>query len=117
MKVFRTCLFFASCLSIISCSHLSEKIREIPIYSTKSRVLDKLGTPFQVTRKTGLDYWLYKIKKQKKTYLKPLIFRKGYLVKKGKEVSFPSPILVLEAAENLEEYKKAVKIYKTRKRR
>ena len=99
-------------LIILGCQHLDEKIIQIPLYSSKSDVLDRLGPPFQIKRKSGLDYWIYKIKNNKKNYIKTLIFAKNHLVKKGKKQTYPSPLLILEGVENLEDYKKAREIYK-----
>ncbi len=105
-------------LFFTSCTHLSEKIDEIPYYTSKSDVLDKLGRPFQIKRMRGLDFWIYKFKRGGREYVRAVIFKEGHFLKSKKKKPYPDPKILLDESENFEEYKKAIKfIKKNRKKR
>lgn len=92
-----------------SCTHLNEKINKLSYHQSKSKVLDALGRPFKVQRKKGLDLWIYKIKKKDKEYTRTLVFKDGFLLKVKRLKPYPDPHNLLEEAENLDQYKKAIK--------
>ncbi len=108
-------LFFL--LSIINCTHLHEKINNLPYNTSKSDVLDDLGRPFQIKRMRGFDYWIYKFKLNGQEYTKAILFKEGYFLKSTKKQPYPNPENLLEAAENFEEYKEAVKLIKKNRRK
>ena len=95
-----------------SCTHLNTKINKLPFHTDKSKVLYKLGSPFKIHRKKGLDYWTYKLKINGRQYTRDLIFKEGHSIKKGKLKPYPDPTILLEEAENFQEYEEAVKHYK-----
>ena len=75
-------IFF--CLSGLSaCIHVSEKIHEMPIRSSKSSILKTLGQPFKIQRKDGRDYWVYKFIIDGRHYTQALILKDGMLYRKG----------------------------------
>ena len=107
---------FLLLLTCFSCTHLNEKITKLPFHSSKSKALDTLGSPFQIKRKKGLDYWIYKFKLNKKSYTRSIIFKKGYSIRKNSLQRYPKPTLILDGVENFEDYKQAIKQFQQQKK-
>ena len=105
-------LFLTHCTHI----HLNKKITRLPYHTAKFDVLDQLGSPFKIERKHGLDYWIYKFKVGKKEYIRKVVLKDGQVIRKGKPVRYPTPRLVLDGVENLEEYEEAVKQFQKEKK-
>lgn len=97
---------------LLGCTHLDEKINRLPYYTSKSKVIDQLGSPFKIKRIRGLDHWIYKFKRKGKEYTKTVIFKEGHFLKSGKNTPYPDRFLLLEESENLEEYKEAIDFIK-----
>lgn len=73
-------IVFFICLS--SCTHISQKIHQLPVRVSKSFVLKKLGKPFKVQRKNGQDRWIYKYIIEGRHYTQVVIFKDGKYYKK-----------------------------------
>lgn len=112
MLILKSILLIVVSLFAVSCTHLNKKINRLPYHSSKSNTLDKLGRPFKIERKQGLDYWIYKFKINNREYTKAIIFKDGFSLKKSKRSPYPDPRRLIEEAENFKEYKEAVKHYK-----
>ena len=67
-----------------ACLHIDQKIHNLPIRSSKSKILKTLGQPFKVQRKEGKDHWIYKFVIDGKHYTKALIIKEGMLYKKDR---------------------------------
>ena len=106
------CLFLTHCAHI----HLNKKITRLPYHTEKFDVLDQLGSPFKIERKQGLDFWIYKFKVGKKEYIRKIVLKDGQVIRKGKPVRYPTPRLVLDGVENLEEYEEAVEQFQKEKK-
>ena len=75
----------ALCLGVLSaCVHISDTIHDMPIRSSKSKILKTLGQPFKIQRKGGRDYWIYKFVIDGRHYTQALIIKDGMLYRKGK---------------------------------
>ena len=109
-------LFFFLCVLVVGCTHLNEKINDLPYHTSKTNALDILGPPLQIKRIRGLDYWIYKFKLNGNAYIKPVIFKEGYFLKSGKKKPYPNPEDLLEESENFDEYRKAIKFIKKNRR-
>ena len=77
-------LFFICLIFLTACFHIDRKIRDLPIKSSKSKILKVLGQPFKIQRKEGNDYWMYKLVIDGRHYTRVLIFKEGMLYKKEK---------------------------------
>lgn len=110
--------FLVVVLVLTHCTHihLNKKITRLPYQTAKFDVMDQLGTPYKIERKHGLDYWIYKFKVGRKVYVRTVILKDGYVVRKGKPIRYPTPQLVLDGVENLEEYEEAVEQYQKQRK-
>ena len=106
---------FSACLTHCVSVHPNKKITAIPFQSSKFDTMRKLGSPFQIKRKHGLDYWIYKFKAGKKEYIRQVIFKDGRLIRKGKPSPWPVPVLILDGVKDIEEYEQAVEQYREQK--
>ena len=102
---------------ILGCSHLNQKIDHLSFHTSKSEVLDILGRPFKIERKTGLDYWIYKFKIKDMEYTRALVFKEGHFLRANSIQPYPSHEILLEEVENLDQYRKALKEIKERRRK
>ena len=107
---------FLAALFLTHCTHLNTKITSLPYNSSKFEVIDKLGSPFQIKRRHGLDYWVYKFKVGEKEYTRQVIFKDGSVIRKGKPARYPTPQLILDGVKNLDDYEEAVKQFQKQKK-
>ena len=70
--------------SLQACVHINQKIHDLPIRSSKSKVLKTLGYPYKISRKDGKDYWTYKFIIEGKHYTRDVIIKDGILYRKSK---------------------------------
>ena len=110
-------LLVSAVLLLTCCTHihLNKRITRLPYQSEKFDAMNLLGKPFQVKRKYGLDYWIYKFKVEDGEYIRQIVFKEGRLIRKGKPVPYPAPRLVLDGVENLTEYEEAVEQFQQQK--
>ena len=97
-------------------THLNKKITRLPYQTAKFDVMDQLGSPYKIERKYGLDYWVYKFKVGNKEYIRKVILKAGYVIRKGKPIRYPTPKLVLDGVENLDEYEEAVEQFQKQRK-
>lgn len=65
-----------------ACAHLDQRIHNLPLKSSRSKVLKTLGRPHVVQRKEGYDYWTYKFEIEGRHYTRTIVIRDGMLYKK-----------------------------------
>ena len=110
--------FLVSTVFFLTCcihTHLNKRITRLPYQSEKFDAMNLLGKPFQVKRKYGLDYWIYKFKVEDREYIRQIVFKEGRLIRKGKPIPHPAPRLILDGVENLAEYEEAVEQFQKQK--
>ena len=108
---------FLVVLFLINCTHLNTKITRLPYNSSKFDTMDKLGSPFQIKRRHGLDYWIYKFKVGEKEYTRKIVFKDGRMIRKGNPARYPKPQLILDGVKNLKEYGEAVEQFQKQKKK
>ena len=69
---------------LTGCTHINEKIDNLPYRATKIKINKMLGKPYQIRRIDGMDYWVYKFTIEGKHYTRTIVMRKGILYKTGK---------------------------------
>ena len=80
----KTVFIFTLLISLQACSHINQKIHNLPIRSSKSKILKKLGEPYTINRKLGKDYWTYKFIIDGRHYTRDIIIKDGILYRKSK---------------------------------
>lgn len=76
-------LFLIGVLILLSsCIHINQRIHNLAIRSSKSKVLKTLGRPFKIQRKGGRTYWTYKFVIEGRHYTRNVILEDGMLYKK-----------------------------------
>ena len=71
-------------INLQACSHLNQEILDLPIRSSKAKILKTLGQPYKINRKLGKDYWTYRFIIEGKHYTRDLIIKDGILYRKTK---------------------------------
>ena len=71
-------------INLQACSHLNQEILDLPIRSSKAKVLKTLGQPYKINRKFGKDYWTYRFIIEGRHYTRDLIIKDGILYRKTK---------------------------------
>ena len=110
-------LLISAVLLLTGCAHvhINKRITRLPYQAEKFDAMNLVGKPFQIKRKYGLDYWIYKFKVADREYIRQIVFKDGRLIRKGKPLPYPTPQLVLDGVENLMEYEEAVKQFQKQK--
>lgn len=80
-------LFFL--LTFTSCYTLNQKLDNLRVQSSKSKVIVKLGEPYKITRKNGKDHWSYRIVIEGRHYTRDVIFKDGKLYRVSDYVPYP----------------------------
>ncbi|MCZ0933372.1 MAG: hypothetical protein OXJ52_09515 [Oligoflexia bacterium] len=75
---------FVLFISLQACAHINQKIHSLPVRSSKSKILKRLGYPHKINRKFGKDYWTYKFIIDGRHYTRDLIIKDGILYRKSK---------------------------------
>ena len=75
---------FILLLFLQACSHLDQEIIDLPIRSSKAKILKTLGQPYKINRKLGKDYWSYRVIIEGRHYTRVLIIKDGILYRKTK---------------------------------
>ncbi|MCY4321382.1 MAG: hypothetical protein OXC37_03125 [Bdellovibrionaceae bacterium] len=75
---------FAYLFFLQACIHINEKIQNLPIRSSKSKILKTLGEPYGISRKSDKDYWTYRFIIEGKHYQRDVIIKDGLLYGKTK---------------------------------
>ena len=75
-------LFFCA-LSLSHCAHINDKINDLPIRSSKSKIIKSLGQPIKIKRKDGHDYWIYKFVVEGRHWTRAVIIKDNMLFRKG----------------------------------
>ena len=82
MNLRKILLLFSFLSHLNACVHISQKIHGLPIRASKSKIFKILGHPFNIQRKDGVDYWIYKFVIDGRHYTQSLIIKEGMLYKK-----------------------------------
>ena len=75
---------FILLLFLQACSHFNQEIIDLPIRSSKAKILKTLGQPYKINRKFGKDYWTYRVIIEGRHYTRDLIIKDGILYRKTK---------------------------------
>ena len=67
-----------------ACTHINQKIHNLPIRASKSKILKTLGYPYKINRKHGKDYWTYKFVIDGRHYTRDIIIKDSLLYRKSK---------------------------------
>ena len=73
-------LFF----TLTACSHMNERIDNLPFRATKIQINKKLGQPFKIKRLNGMDHWIYKFVIEGRHYTRAVVIKDGILYGTGK---------------------------------
>ena len=74
-------LFFCA-LSLNYCAHINDRINDLPVRSSKSKIIKTLGRPLKIKRKDGNDYWVYKFVIEGRHYTRTIIIKDNMLFRK-----------------------------------